>query len=100
MKVKQSIEESKKEMDRYILNTGVPQYLDTLSSLLYYRKERYIDPLTELWEYIKTYCRKELPELTENERSQIEYLLNNYVYEKYTKKWADKITKLSNQQTP
>ena len=41
MKVKQSIEESKKEMDRYILNTGVPQYLDTLSSLLYYRKERY-----------------------------------------------------------
>lgn len=100
MKVKQSIEESKKAMDRYILNTGVPQYLDTLSSLSYYRNERYVDPLTKLWEYIKTYCREQLPELTDNERSQIEYLLNNYVYEKYTKKWADKITKLSNQQTP
>lgn len=53
-----------------------------------------------LWEYLKIYCREQLPELTENERSQIEYLLSNYVYEKYTKKWTDKITKLSNQQNP
>lgn len=100
MLVKQSIEESKKEMDRYIQNTGIPQYLDTLSSASYDRKERFTDLMPALWEYLKIYCREQLPELTENERSQIEYLLSNYVYEKYTKKWTDKIIKLSNQQNP
>lgn len=80
MLVKQSIEESKKEMDRYIQNTGIPQYLDTLSSASYDRKEIYTDLMPALWEYLKTYCREQLPELTENERSQIEYLLSNYVY--------------------
>lgn len=86
MKVKQSIEDGKKEMDRYMLSTGILQHVDTLSSILYYKADKYSNLATEVLEHAKAYSRQLAPELTENECSQIEYLLNNYVHEKYTKK--------------
>lgn len=98
MKVKQSIEDGKKEMDRYMLSTGILQHVDTLSSILYYKADKYSNLATEVLEHAKAYSRQLAPELTENECSQIEYLLNNYVHEKYTKKWLNKITELSKQQ--
>ena len=98
MKVKQSIEDGKKEMDRYMLSTGILQHVDTLSSILYYKADKYSNLATEVLEHAKAYSRQLAPELTENECSQIEYLLHNYVHEKYTKKWLNKITELSKQQ--
>ena len=98
MKVKQSIEDGKKEMDRYMLSTGILQHVDTLSSILYYKADKYSNLATEVLEHAKAYSRQLAPELTENECSQIEYLLNNSVHEKYTKKWLNKITELSKQQ--
>lgn len=98
MKVKQSIEDGKKEMDRYMLSTGILQHVDTLSSILYYKADKYSNLAIEVLEHAKAYSRQLAPELTENECSQIEYLLHNYVHEKYTKKWLNKITELSKQQ--
>lgn len=98
MKVKQSIEDGKKEMDRYMLSTGILQHVDTLSSILYYKADKYSNLATEVLEHAKAYSRQLASELTENECSQIEYLLHNYVHEKYTKKWLNKITELSKQQ--
>ncbi len=93
--VAQSIETGKKEMDRFIWSTQIIQHLDTLTSDNYLNREMYFNQLSNIWNEVKAYSKKLNPEITENERVQIELLLNNYVSENYTEKWQKKIIKLT-----
>ena len=89
-----SVENGKKEMDRFIRTTQITQHLDTLSSYNYLKSDYYTTQLSNIWNHVKV-CRKHLDSrLTEDECTQIEYLLNTYVTENYAQKWQDKVNKL------
>lgn len=92
--VTQSIEKGKKEMDRFIKGTRLIQHLDTLTSYYYLKSDYYTTQLANIWNQIKVYRKSLDPRLSEEERSQIEFLLNTYVTDNYTQKWQDKVNKL------
>lgn len=89
----QSIIKGKKEIDRYIQSLKIAQYLDTLSSIDYLN-EMYYKKIGTIWNRVKEFRKKLDSKLTEDERAQIEYLLNNYATEQYVRKWEDRINKI------
>ena len=92
----QSIENGKREMDRYIKATKFIQFLDTLSSYNnYMNSEYYMTFHSKLWEHVTVYCKGLDSRLTEDERTQIWLLVNQYVTNHYTEKWNEKLDKLS-----
>ncbi len=86
----QSIANGKKEVDSYVRTLQISQYLDTLSSIDYLN-EKYYKKIGTIWDRIKELGKKLDSKLTEDERAQIEYLLNNYATEQYVRKWEDRI---------
>ena len=89
----QSIANGKKEVDRYIQTLQIAQYLDTFSSINYLN-EKYYKKIGTIWDRVKELRKKLDSKLTEDERAQIEYLLNNYATEQYVRKWEDRINKI------
>ena len=92
----QNVENGKREMDRYIKATKFIQFLDTLSSYNnYMNSEYYMTFHSKLWEHVEVYCKGLDSRLTEDERTQIWLLVNQYVTNHYTEKWNEKLDKLS-----
>lgn len=66
-----------------------------LRNLNYYLKsDYYTTQLANIWNQIKVYRKSLDPRLSEEEHSQIEFLLNTYVTDNYTQKWQDKVNRL------
>ena len=92
----QNVENGKREMDRYIKATKFIQFMDTLSSYNNYMNSEYYSTFyTKLWEHVTVYCKGLDSRLTEDERTQIWLLVNQYVTNHYTEKWNEKLDKLS-----
>ena len=92
----QNVENGKREMDRYIKATKFIQFMDTLSSYNNYMNSEYYSTFyTKLWEHVEVYCKGLDSRLTEDERTQIWLLVNQYVTNHYTEKWNEKLDKLS-----
>ena len=92
----QNVENGKREMDRYIKATKFIQFMDTLSSYNNYMNSEYYSTFyTKLWEHVTVYCKGLDSRLTEDERTQIWLLVGQYVTNNYTKKWSEKLDKLS-----
>ena len=92
----QNVENGKREMDRYIKATKFIQFMDTLSSYNNYMNSEYYSTFySKLWEHVTVYCKGLDSRLTEDERTQIWLLVNQYVTNHYTEKWNEKLDKLS-----
>lgn len=87
----------KKGLEQLVRSTGLPQHFDTLSSLQYLRAD-YTQQIIRLNDYINSYGKQSEAPLNENEWTQIRNTLYTYLYDHYSKKWAQKLEQLGNKQ--
>lgn len=87
----------KKGLEQLVRSTGLPRHFDTLSSLQYLRAD-YTQQIIRLNDYINSYGKQSEAPLNENEWTQIRNTLYTYLYDHYSKKWAQKLEQLGNKQ--
>ena len=87
----------KKGLEQLVRSTGLPQHFDTLSSLQYLRAD-YTQQIIRLNDYVNSYGKQSEAPLNENEWTQIRNTLYTYLYDHYSKKWAQKLEQLGNKQ--
>lgn len=90
-------EAGKKGVDQLARSSGLPQHMDTLSSILYLKAD-YTQQIIRLNEYINSFGKQAGKQLNENEWTQIRNTLYTYLYDHYTKKWTQKMDQLTKKQ--
>lgn len=90
-------EAGKKGVEQLARSSGLPQHMDTLSSILYLKAD-YTQQIIRLNEYINSFGKQAGKQLNENEWTQIRNTLYTYLYDHYTKKWTQKMDQLTKKQ--
>lgn len=95
-KMELAISEGKRVIDRYVKTSRIENYMDTLSNLVYLQSYNlYNEVVPHLWQISRDYTENLSDDFTEDERVQIESLINSYTVKQYTEKWVKRIEDLS-----
>ena len=92
--LRETIEKGKKNIDRYVIKSGINKYMDTLSNVLYLNHQ-YTDFHTGMNNLINSYVKSISGDFNETEQTQIMMTLYNYQFKQYGEKYNNKIQQLS-----